>query len=73
MNGYFIHNQNICSNKYGTYLLRQRNSNILQQINKLEKSEGDNGLYCYKTAKTILKFSLNSFNITDKQWNVKKY
>ena len=35
--GYFIHNQNICSNKHGTYLLRQRNSNIPQQVNKLEK------------------------------------
>ena len=53
----------------GIDLLRQRNTSILQQINLMRKIEEDYGVTIFfiaeKQQKAILKFSLDSLNVTE--------
>ena len=64
----FSHHQNYYK-LIGIDLLRQRNTSILQQINLMRKIEEDYGVTIFfiaeKQQKAILKFSLDSLNVTE--------
>ena len=73
----------LCHQKYYKLIVidssTQKNTNILQKVNFVEKLEKDNGANIFfiteKQQNTILNFSLPSFNVTEqyKQWNIEKY